>query len=61
MKCRSPSTRWLLDLEGAITVVSLNTGDDVIDQMPKIISQFDIVVVDGPAGLSEVTRALLPI
>jgi hypothetical protein len=27
--------------------------------MPKIISQFDIVVADGPAGLSEVTRALL--
>ena len=53
------STRWLRDLEDAITVFPLKTADDVIDQMPKIISQFDIVVADGPAGLSEVTRALL--
>ena len=53
------STRWLRDVEDTITVFPLKTADDVIDQMPKIISQFDIVVADGPAGLSEVTRALL--
>ena len=53
------STRWLRDIEDAITIIPLKTADDVIDQMPKIVSQFDIVVADGPAGLSEVTRALL--
>src|SRR5260370_40979312 len=53
------STRWLRDVEDTIAVFPLKTADDVIDQMPKIISQFDIVIADGPAGLSEVTRALL--
>src|SRR6516165_3952382 len=40
-------------------VFPLKTADDVIDQAPRIVSQFDVVVADGPAGLSEVTRALL--
>jgi hypothetical protein len=32
-----------------------------IDQAPKIVSKFDVIVADGPAGLSEVAlaRALL--
>ena len=54
-----PRLGWLRDIEDTIAVFPLKTADDVIDQMSKIISQFDIVVADGPAGLSEVTRALL--
>src|ERR1700758_4216636 len=53
------STRWLQDIQDSVAVFPLKTADDVIDQAPRIVSQFDIVVADGPAGLSEVTRALL--
>ena len=53
------STRWLQDIQDSVAVFPLKTADDVIDQAPKIVSQFDVVVADGPAGLSEVTRALL--
>jgi chromosome partitioning protein len=53
------STRWLQDIQDTVAVFPLKTADDVIDQAPKIVSQFDVVVADGPAGLSEVTRALL--
>jgi|SRR6516162_2544858 len=54
------STRWLQDIQDSVAVFPLKTADDVIDQAPRIVSQFDVVVADGPAGLSEVTRALLP-
>ena len=37
----------------------LQTPDDVLEQVPGIAGQFDLVVIDGPAGLSEVTRAIL--
>jgi chromosome partitioning protein len=53
------STRWLQDVQDSVAVFPLKTADDVIDQAPRIVSQFDVVVADGPAGLSEVTRALL--
>jgi chromosome partitioning protein len=53
------STRWLKDLEDDIQVFSLKTADDLLEQMPAIVRDFEVVVADGPAGLSEVTRALL--
>src|SRR6516162_3859899 len=47
------STRWLQDIQDSVAVFPLKTADDVIDQAPRIVSQFDVVVADGPAGLSE--------
>ena len=49
----------LRDIQDTVAVFPLKTAKDVIDQAPRIVSQFDVVVADGPAGLSEVTRALL--
>src|SRR5262249_16712698 len=37
----------------------LQTPDDVLEQIPKIKAEHEFIVVDGPAGLSEVTRAIL--
>ena len=36
----------------------LQTPDDVLDQVPKLQTEFEYVIADGPAGLSEVTRAI---
>ena len=37
----------------------MQTPDDILERVPGIRSEFDHVVIDGPAGLSEVTRAIL--
>jgi chromosome partitioning protein len=53
------SSIWLSEVDPSIPLVRLQTPDDVLDQLPKIRERFESVVVDGPAGLSEVTRAIL--
>lgn len=53
------STRWLKPMQDGIKVFSFKTADDILERVPAIVREFDIVVADGPAGLSEVTRALL--
>ena len=42
-----------------ISVYRLPTPDDVLEEAPKLKEQYDLVIADGPAGLSEVTRAIL--
>lgn len=42
-----------------IEIFPLKAPDDIMEQAPKIIDQFDVVIADGPAGLDQVTRLLL--
>ena len=53
------STRWLKDLAENVSVFRLPTPDEVMEEAPKLKEEYDLVVADGPAGLSEVTRAIL--
>lgn len=53
------SSTWLHEAQPSIRIVRLQTPDDVIEQTPRLRQEFDYVVIDGPAGLSEVTRAVL--
>jgi hypothetical protein len=53
------STRWLKELADGISVYRLPTPDDVLEEAPKLKEQYDLVIADGPAGLSEVARAIL--
>lgn len=53
------SSVWLHEAEPEMKIFRLQTPDDILDQIPKIQSEFDHLVVDGPAGLSEVTRTIL--
>jgi chromosome partitioning protein len=53
------SSIWLKEAAPSVALYRLQTPDDVLEQLPKLRSEFDHVVVDGPAGLSEVTRAVL--
>jgi chromosome partitioning protein len=53
------STRWLRDLNDGVALYRLQTPDDVLEEAPKLVKQYDLVIADGPAGLSEVTRAIL--
>jgi chromosome partitioning protein len=53
------SSCWLREAAPDTAVFRLQTPDDVLDQVPKLAREFEHLVVDGPAGLSEVTRAIL--
>lgn len=53
------SSIWLGEAAPAIKVVRLHTPDDVMEQVPGLQHEFEHLVIDGPAGLSEVTRTVL--
>jgi chromosome partitioning protein len=53
------STRWLRKMPDQIEIFPLKAPDDIMEQAPKIIERFDVVIADGPAGLDQVTRLLL--
>lgn len=51
------STTWLedLNLQGEI----INDPDDLFERLPELKKEYDFVVVDGPASMSETTRVIL--
>ena len=53
------SSLWLHEAAPDIALFRLQTPDDILDQVPQLAAQFDALVIDGPGGLSEVTRAVL--
>ena len=53
------SSQWVAEAEEAVRVVVLHSEDEVIEQSPILQQESDIVIADGPAGLKELTRALL--
>ena len=56
---QSSSSHWLKEVAPDIPLFRLLSPDDVLDQLPKIQEEFEHVIIDGPAGLSEVTRSIL--
>jgi chromosome partitioning protein len=56
---QASSSTWLHEAAPQIKTIRLLTADDVINQLPTIAANYDFVVADGPAGLNEVTRALM--
>jgi len=53
------SSAWLHEASPQTPVFRLQTPDEVLEQVPELSRRFDALVIDGPAGLSEVTRAVL--
>lgn len=53
------SSIWLESLEYEIPFQVLQDPDELLDQLPKLADQNEWLLVDGPATLSETTRALL--
>jgi chromosome partitioning protein len=63
------SSRWIVEAESQVTVRTAGTPEICLSELQKLATSHDYVVVDGPAGLNEVSRtsliladlALLPI
>ena len=52
------SAVWLQEASPQTPVLRLQTPDDILDGVPKRQTQFEHLVIDGPGGLTEVTRAI---
>jgi len=53
------SSIWLESLEASISSTVIQNSDDLLEKIPDLAAQCDQLIVDGPAGLSESTRAIL--
>jgi chromosome partitioning protein len=53
------SSIWLESLEHEIPFRVLQDPNELLDQLPKLSEEYEWLLVDGPATLSETTRALL--
>jgi chromosome partitioning protein len=53
------SSSWLSRLSEQIPCKIIQTPDELLDELPKLGEQYEWVIVDGPAALSETTRAIV--
>ena len=53
------SSVWLHEAAPDISIQRLPTPDEILEGVPKLQTEFEHLVIDGPGGLSEVTRAIL--
>lgn len=53
------SSIWLESLEHGIPFLVIQDPDELLEELPKLVSEYEWVLIDGPATLSETTRALL--
>jgi chromosome partitioning protein len=54
------SSLWVEGMEEVkIPVEVIGSPDDLLEQIPELALLYDYVIVDGPASLSEATRAIL--
>ena len=56
---QSASSVWLLEAAPQVHCFRFSTPDDILERTPELRREYDHLVIDGPAGLSEVTRAIL--
>jgi chromosome partitioning protein len=53
------SSKWLSRLEMRIPFEIIQAPDELLDELPKLSTANSWVIVDGPAALSETTRAVI--
>ncbi len=54
------SSQWVEGMEGeTIAYEVIQSPDDLLEQIPSLATDYDYVIIDGPASLSEATRAIL--
>jgi chromosome partitioning protein len=56
---QSSSSLWAREVVPDLHIERLQTSEDVLERVPELAANFDMVIIDGPAGLTEVTRSTL--
>ena len=53
------ASAWIKELSIPIQLETLDTAEEIIRRVAKLATDADDIVIDGPAGLSETTRAIM--
>ena len=53
------SSIWMSAIAQPPSIEVLATTDEILDYAPVVAADHDYVVIDGPAGISELTRTIL--
>ncbi len=53
------SSQWVEGMENPIPCQVIQSPDDLLEQIPELVKNYDYLIVDGPASLAEETRAIL--
>ena len=53
------SSIWLESIETQIPSRVIQSSDELLEEIPDLATQCDYLLIDGPAGLSEASRAIL--
>jgi chromosome partitioning protein len=53
------SSKWLDRLKQKVTCKIIQAPDELLDELPKFTDSYNWIIVDGPAALSETTRAII--
>lgn len=56
---QSSSSVWAREADPDIPIERLQTPDEIIERIPELEEKYEALVIDGPAGLNEVTRAIM--
>ncbi len=53
------SSRWLAEALPDVPAVTFSSPEQIIKGLPQMLTENEVVVADGPAGMEEVSRAIL--
>ena len=53
------SSEWISEACPEVTAICMSNSDQVMTELPRLRGSCDCIVVDGPAGLDEISRAIL--
>jgi chromosome partitioning protein len=53
------SSLWVKEMEATIACEVVQSPDDLLERIPDLAATSEYIIVDGPASLSEATRAIL--
>ena len=56
---QASSSTWLQEAAPEIPVLRLQSPDEILEELPGLRREYEHLVVDGPAGLAEISRAIL--
>jgi chromosome partitioning protein len=56
---QNSSSQWATEAEARLHVLSLDSPEAVIKETKALSRKYPQIVIDGPAGLDEITRAML--
>lgn len=53
------SSEWISEACPEVNTICMSNSDEVMSELPRLRGSCDCIVVDGPAGLDEISRAIL--